>query len=158
MSGIQDIPLAYPGIITGEWFRRFVTEYLSKADIRNATGNGLTITSNGNGYATLDATADITAHEAALNPHPQYPLATDLGVYTQKNAAEVIEAKWTFPYATPVITEPTTVGSLPSAATAGQGARAFVTDSNTATFNATVAAGGSNKVPCFSDGTNWKVG
>lgn len=52
----------------------------------------------------------------------------------------------------------TTVGALPSAATAGAGARAFVTDSNSTTFHATVAAGGSNKVPVVSDGTNWLIG
>ena len=53
---------------------------------------------------------------------------------------------------------PVAFANLPSAVTAGAGARAFVTDSNTATFNATVAAGGANAVPVFSDGTDWKVG
>ena len=48
------------------------------------------------------------------------------------------------------------VADLPSATTAGQ--RTFVSDSNTTTFNATVAGGGLNTVPVFSDGTNWKVG
>ena len=51
-----------------------------------------------------------------------------------------------------------TVANLPSAATAGQGARAFVSNANATTFNSTVAGGGSNKVPVFSDGTNWKIG
>jgi len=51
-----------------------------------------------------------------------------------------------------------TVAVLPSAVTAGVGARAFVTDSSTATFGATVTAGGSIKVPVYSDGTNWNVG
>lgn len=37
-------------------------------------------------------------------------------------------------------------------------AMAYVTDSNTTTFNATVAGGGSNKIKVTSDGTNWKVG
>jgi len=50
------------------------------------------------------------------------------------------------------------VASLPSAATAGAGARATVTDATSTTFNASVAGGGSNIVPVFSDGTNWKVG
>lgn len=56
------------------------------------------------------------------------------------------------------VTGTTTVGNLPAAATAGAGARLMVTDSNTTTFMATVAAGGSNIVPVVSDGTNWKVG
>jgi hypothetical protein len=53
---------------------------------------------------------------------------------------------------------PVTVANLPSAATAGAGSRAFVTDSSVSTFGTTVAAGGSTKVPVYSDGTNWKVG
>jgi len=57
-----------------------------------------------------------------------------------------------------VVTTPTTVAGLPSAATAGAGARAMVTDSNTSTFNATDAGGGANIVPVFSNGTDWKVG
>lgn len=51
-----------------------------------------------------------------------------------------------------------TVGTLPSAATSGVGARAFVTDSSVTTFGTAVASGGANKVPVYSDGTNWRVG
>ena len=58
----------------------------------------------------------------------------------------------------PVKTLSTTVASLPSAATSGAGARAFVTDANATTFLSTVAAGGANKVPVVSDGTNWLIG
>lgn len=50
------------------------------------------------------------------------------------------------------------VSALPSAATAGAGARAFVTDATATTFASTVAGGGANKVPVVSDGTNWIVG
>lgn len=54
-----------------------------------------------------------------------------------------------------------TVATLPSASTCGAGATAFVTDSNatlTAGIGATVAGGGSNKVPVYSDGTSWIIG
>ena len=51
-----------------------------------------------------------------------------------------------------------TVASLPSASTAGVGARSFVTDATVAVYASTVAGGGSNKVPVFSDGTNWIIG
>jgi hypothetical protein len=51
-----------------------------------------------------------------------------------------------------------TVATLPSAATAGAGARSFVTDASGPTFGSTVAGGGTVKVPVYSDGTNWKVG
>lgn len=52
----------------------------------------------------------------------------------------------------------TTVASLPSAATAGAGARAMVTDASSTTFLSTVSGGGANKVPVVSDGTNWLIG
>lgn len=51
-----------------------------------------------------------------------------------------------------------TVTTLPSAATAGVGARSFVTDALAPVFGATVATGGAVKTPVYSDGTNWKVG
>jgi hypothetical protein len=50
------------------------------------------------------------------------------------------------------------VADLPSAVTATAGARTFVSDSSVTTFNTTVAGGGANTVPVFSNGTNWKVG
>ena len=52
----------------------------------------------------------------------------------------------------------TVVESLPSAATVGAGARAFVTNALAPAFGATVAGGGAVPVPVYSDGTNWKVG
>jgi hypothetical protein len=51
-----------------------------------------------------------------------------------------------------------TVATLPSAATSGNGARAFVTDALAPTFGATVVTGGTIATPVYSDGTNWKVG
>ena len=51
-----------------------------------------------------------------------------------------------------------TVASLPTAATAGAGSRAFVTDANQNTFYANVFSGGANQVPVFSDGTFWRIG
>jgi hypothetical protein len=57
-----------------------------------------------------------------------------------------------------VKTASTVVGSLPAAATAGAGARHFVTDATATTFLSVVAGGGANKVPVVSDGTNWLIG
>jgi len=51
-----------------------------------------------------------------------------------------------------------TVANLPDPVVVGVGIRTFVSDSSTTTFNATVAGGGANTVPVFSNGTNWKVG
>lgn len=49
-----------------------------------------------------------------------------------------------------------TVATLPAAG--HQGARNFVTDANATTFASVVAGGGSNKVPVYDDGTNWRIG
>lgn len=51
-----------------------------------------------------------------------------------------------------------TVATLPAAATAGAGARAFVSDANATTFASVVAGGGANNIPVYSDGTNWRIG
>jgi hypothetical protein len=59
---------------------------------------------------------------------------------------------------TRVTTTPVTVSALPSAATAGAGARAFVTDANSITFNAAAVGGGANNMPVFSNGTGWFIG
>lgn len=58
----------------------------------------------------------------------------------------------------PIRTHTTTVGSLMAAATAGAGARDFVTDATATTFASVVAGGGTNGVPVYSDGTNWLIG
>lgn len=51
-----------------------------------------------------------------------------------------------------------TVAALPSPAAMGAGARAFVTNATSTTFASIVAGGGSNAVPVYSDGTNWRIG
>lgn len=50
-----------------------------------------------------------------------------------------------------------TVATLPAAASNAY-LRGFVSDATATTFNSTVAGGGANKVPVWSDGTNWKIG
>ena len=62
---------------------------------------------------------------------------------------------WLSDLSTPVVAK---VAGLPSAAQAGAGSRAFVTDANATTFLSVVAGGGANKVPVVSDGTNWLIG
>ena len=61
-----------------------------------------------------------------------------------------------------VKTVATTIGALPAAATAGAGARSFVTDCDLVSagnFGAVAAhTSGANATPVFSDGTNWRIG
>ena len=56
-----------------------------------------------------------------------------------------------------VQTTPVRFDQLPNAV-GNAGARAFITNCNTTTFNAAAAGGGSNQVPVFSNGTAWFVG
>ena len=51
-----------------------------------------------------------------------------------------------------------TVAFLPAIATVPIGTRLAVSDATATTFASTVAGGGANKVPVYSDGTNWKIG
>lgn len=57
-----------------------------------------------------------------------------------------------------VKTTPTIAALLPSAASAGAGARAFVTDATSTTFNAALVGGGGNSMPVFSNGSGWFIG
>jgi hypothetical protein len=50
------------------------------------------------------------------------------------------------------------VASLPAAATAGVGARSFVSDALSPVFGSAVTAGGSATVPVYSTGSAWNVG
>jgi len=47
---------------------------------------------------------------------------------------------------------------LPSASSVGMGARAFVSDATSQSFNFAYSSGGTFKVPVYSDGTNWYIG
>jgi hypothetical protein len=57
-----------------------------------------------------------------------------------------------------VKTGSTVFASLPTAAVAGAGARAYITDGNSLVWGGAVAGGGANGIPVFSNGTSWRVG
>ena len=60
-----------------------------------------------------------------------------------------------------VVTVAGLFADLPSASTIGTGAREFITDGNltaAGNFGEIVSGGGSNRVPVYSDGTNWRIG
>lgn len=50
------------------------------------------------------------------------------------------------------------VSALPAAATAGNGARAMVSDATVNTFHALAVGGGTNTVPVFVDNGQWRIG
>lgn len=55
-------------------------------------------------------------------------------------------------------TTPMTIAQLPTAAQAGVGARAIVSDASNGVFRDVVVGGGATNVPIYSDGTNWRIG
>ena len=55
-------------------------------------------------------------------------------------------------------TTPVNYNQLPSASSAGAGARAFILDGNTNTFASAVTGSGIYNIPVFSNGSNWYVG
>lgn len=114
MTDLRSVPLPRlpPGPITGETLQPYlellVREVLSKADIRAATGNGITITADGNVVATLDAAtaiddaidahnADATANTPAFAAHTA--LTTDVHAaadYAQTDVVESVTQPWNF--------------------------------------------------------------
>lgn len=74
---------------------------------------------------------------------------TSLITYIEANFGNVV--------CSTVQTTASTFAQLPNAV-GNAGARGYVTDSTVSTFGTTVAGGGVNQVPVYSDGTNWKVG
>ena len=117
MTTLKDVPLRIPDQWDPNWFRVFVVEYLAKADVRDAIGVGITITSDGNSVATLSTDASqtayvqahnndpsshteaINAHRAEWDPHTQYALDTDLNAYVleaPENGLEYVrlDATW----------------------------------------------------------------
>lgn len=115
----------------------------------NCTGDGNTAIGAG-ASSTITNLINTTALGAGANP-----TKSDQAVIGNDNVVEVILPRITIPnlvYA---------VGGLPTAASVGVGARAFVSDSNVpaaGNFGAVVVGGGANKVPVYSDGTNWRIG
>ena len=113
----------------------------------NSTGGNLVLATGTNG-----TTKDIifgTNGFTASNIFGRISHANNALELSRANAAVV---------ATIVKTTPVTVSALPSAATVGAGARAFVTDANSTTFNAPAVGGAANNMPVFSNGTGWFIG
>ena len=84
MAALQDTPLRIPDQWSAAWFRQFVIEVLAKADVRNAVGDGATITSTGNSVATISTKTsndesiashnlDPFAHSEAIGVHSSQP-------------------------------------------------------------------------------------
>lgn len=128
-----------------------------KVMLVNSSGDVSLRTVKDDGTPTVAWTVDNSAGVPS-----SFQINCTLQAYTD-NAQSLGTAamRWTYLHAYYARTHALTVGTLAAAATAGAGARAFVTDSSVAAagnFGAVVAGGGANGVPVYSDGTNWRIG
>ena len=119
----------------------FVETYAS------GTGGNLIIATGTNG-----STRDIIFGTGGFTANAEFARMSDAN-----NAFELARANAAI-VATVVKTTAVTVSALPSAATVGAGARAFVTDADSTTFNAPAVGGAGNSMPVFSNGTGWFIG
>ena len=119
----------------------FVETYAS------GTGGNLIIATGTNG-----STRDIIFGTGGFTANAEFARMSDAN-----NAFELARANAAI-VATVVKTTAVTVSALPLAATVGAGARAFVTDADSTTFNAPAVGGAGNSMPVFSNGTGWFIG
>jgi hypothetical protein len=115
----------------------------------------LTVTGNAN-IGNIGATQGVFTSISGSLVSASQPNVTSLGTLTSLTVTGNVGANYTISSVSK--TTPVVVASLPAAATAGAGARAFVTDATSTTFNAAVVGGGSNNMPVFSNGTGWFIG
>jgi hypothetical protein len=134
------------------------------SNIAIASNANVTITSAGNTVATITGTGILGANGSATNP--TYGFVSDGSLDTgffwvsDGNIGVTNNGTQSFIFqATTIRQTAVAFASLPAATTAGL--RGFINNGNLAAasnFGAQVAGGGSNNVPVFSDGTNWRIG
>jgi len=129
--------------------------FLTQGYVNNETGGNLVIATGNHGN-----TKDIifaTGGFLAVNEFARISDSNNaLELYNGGNITGATKIRSTYSQ-----TAGTTVTLLGSAATAGAGTRAFVTDANlvaAGNFGVVVSGSGSNAVPVYSDGTNWRIG
>ncbi len=118
-----------------------------------------------NNRVILDATGMISATNANfayIAPMTQmtYQSSTNNQPSTGIMIYNPSDASLTYGYN--IMLENRTVANLPTGAlgnlTSQKGMKMFVSDANSTTFYNVVGGGGSNYVPVFCDGTNWRIG
>ena len=130
--------------------------------VENAgTGSNRALSVIGKGNATLESTlASVffrtnSANRWSIGTDGHFTAAVDntldIGTSGALRPRNLYMASW-------IRMATTVVASLPAAATAGAGARMFVTDALTPVFGSAVAGGGAVTVPVYSTGSAWNVG
>lgn len=128
----------------------------------NVTGQGFVFNRGGTGFGAILDNGDgvFRFYNAALNGFTGIQMGGTTnsfpGIYRDGAGIKIQGAAGGTTAWIKVL--PVAVASLPAAATAGNGAIAFVSDANATTYNSIVAGGGANALPVHSDGTNWRIG
>jgi len=128
-------------------------------------GNGITITKSGGVY-TFEVTNQLGGNDTEVqfnsggvfagDPTFTFNSATNVLTVAALTVAGNVTVGGIIDAGVTIKTVPTTVALLPAVGTKGR--RAFVTDANATTFASIVAAGGTNNLPVYDDGTNWRIG
>lgn len=148
---------------TGEmnpvWYRFMATFLRAFGNSSTTASTGLSLTNGAFSIAENGVTNDKLRQSLPLSvigcplnveANPQDIQAADNGRFLQRDNDQIVFRVPRFPvYA---------VADLPAASDLGAGTRVFVSDATVTTFASIVAGGGSNFVPVFSDGTNWRIG
>ena len=147
------------GITTSDAFRTDTSNTDYNVISRNSTSTTLWVqaaqSNSIQGIASFrygSATVNAGTEVCAIRKNSSYFINTKLGVGTN-NPATTLDVEGTIKH------KVYTVSTLPSASPAGQ--RAFISDNYynlQESHGMGVYSGGSNFVPVYSDGTNWRVG
>lgn len=154
------------GMITREWYRFLLSLF-------TLTGGGQSDTTLTDLQLTpRDAAGELALVAAQGQPTPEPTTPLDEAVRTLETAMQamppiadllpVMQAlqdlalEPTAAPSGPATVVPYVVANLPAAPPPYT--QAFVTDANATTFASVVAGGGANIVPCYFDGTNWRIG
>ena len=142
-------------VISGGYISALTNASITTSVVTNfSTANAVITGGYATGLANVTATGNVTAGNLI-----GYGSNTTItaGSYTSQflNNGAVITSNVIVSY---MVTLPTTVSSLVSAAEIGAGARAFVTDADSISFGNSAVGGGANAVPVFSNGTGWFIG
>lgn len=158
---------AWMGTASGTNARSFQTLQNDGTEIQYIKKTGEVVSSTGliGGSETNGITitlAAVTRNNSAGSMTIAAGTGTGNGIALQTNNTTRLSIQDNVVVATGAIaTLSAAVSGLPAASSAGIAARAFVTDSTVtlaAGLGNTVVGGGANKVPVYSDGTNWKIG
>lgn len=82
-------------------------------------------------------------------------------VFLTDSGLQFLQQLWAIATSLTPVQGPFATATLPTAASAGPGARTFVTDATLpaiGNFGHPYVGGGANKVPVYSDGTGWFLG